>query len=521
MQVDASRRLGAQGRKGSIFSLISRSSTPPPERKLEVSIQLLDGRKMLVESDEKLTGHYLLRRIAFELGDAEKAKYLGLLAERSGEVPIWIDLSNPISKEIDDSCQRTLLLRIKFYPADPIKEMVPDTFARLLFYQLRHDLAVGRLLGKTEDQCALLAYAIKAEEDLDDVTATQIENGRLRKTRPMVPNFDKSMENEIKAVLIENINMTREAALNAFLKLATRMDTYGVEPFLGKDQHGNGICIGFNHRGLSFFKSSQRVNFFAWKSITVIDCYGKTLVMSVLLNGETRHIGFKCDSRNQALVLLYRLSEAASFYSTSGTTIKKKFSSGILKATKALAWSTESDPSTDGHKTPPCKITYLERTAFFRPALILSGNTADQNPTLPSANEVGETATNSPTPSEPNQPSHPAIVRPTINITPPDEDLPPLFIDVACSPFVENTLFSFLQSQGPRVSITDFRSSGSIASVCIKDFDGDQALAAEENADLQSQLSHQEIQSGEKEPKEHFFPKDPKMDRFVCEISNP
>uniref|UniRef100_A0A0R3WSI7 FERM domain-containing protein n=1 Tax=Hydatigena taeniaeformis TaxID=6205 RepID=A0A0R3WSI7_HYDTA len=65
------------------------------------------------------------------------------------------------------------------------------------------------------------------------------------------------------------------------LKVATRMDTYGIEPFDAKDQRGNGIAVGFNFKGLSVFKSSQQVNFFRWESMLTYECEKKTVVITI------------------------------------------------------------------------------------------------------------------------------------------------------------------------------------------------------------------------------------------------
>ncbi|VDL91768.1 unnamed protein product [Schistocephalus solidus] len=175
-----------------------------------------------------------------------------------------------------------------------------------------------------------------------------------------------------------------------------------------------------------------------------------------------------------------------------------------------LKRSTESDPPIDEQNNSSCKITYLERTELFRPVLIVSAVPNDQDLTNPSAKELEAHETESrvsPMPSEANSTSHPAIVLPKIDITGAVSDQVPLYTDVACSPFVENTLFSFVKSQGSRLNITDFRPSGSIASVCINDIDDDRALAIDKKEDLQGEVDHPNTDSEEKDSKAHFFPK--------------
>ncbi|KAL5965576.1 Band protein 2 [Taenia solium] len=233
-----------QSRKGSLFTLFNLASNERINETTDVDIQLFDGTKMRAFIDYKITGKILVNHIATELGDASKAKYLGLIIERP-------------AKGFD-----IIMVRIKFYPADPVSEMSSDCFANLLYYQLRHDLAVGRLLGKERDRCLLVAYSVQYEGGLGGVPRDKLLQYDIVRSKISPHSLDNSMQNQIKEYLQENYDISLHDALAAFLRVATRMDTYGIEPFDAKDQRGNGIAVGFNFKGLSVFKSSQQVNFF-------------------------------------------------------------------------------------------------------------------------------------------------------------------------------------------------------------------------------------------------------------------
>ncbi|VDN41430.1 unnamed protein product [Dibothriocephalus latus] len=131
------------------------------------------------------------------------------------------------------------------------------------------------------------------------------------------------------------------------------------------------------------------------------------------------------------------------------------------------------------------------------------------NPTEAPVKEEGEPVEKpslvSPTPSEANPPPKPAIVVPKIDITPPDAAPETVSKDDACSPFGENTLFIFMKSQGSQVNISDFHSTGSIASVCV---DADRAAEMAENEELHRDLDHPKTQPGEKDCEftfHHFY----------------
>ncbi|KAM3186129.1 hypothetical protein ACTXT7_004961 [Hymenolepis weldensis] len=328
-------------RKGSIFNLFNLSSNERLNETADVEIQLFDGTRMCALIDHRINGKTLLNHIASELGDVSKAKYLGLIIEPPGELPEWMDLCSSIAKEKSVKGFNVMMVRIKFYPADPVLEMKPDCFTNLLYFQLRHDLAVGRLLGKERDRCLMVAYSIRYEGGLKGISKDQLLDSVVVHSKISPNNLDNSMQNRIKEYLEEKYEISEEEALNSFLKVATRMDTYGIEPFDAKvlfninakcirlglksiishshydiliidldarliditalfalqrsdkgyfkicmieeenDQRGNGIAVGFNFRGLSVFKSSQQVNFFRWESMINYEWERKNVIITI------------------------------------------------------------------------------------------------------------------------------------------------------------------------------------------------------------------------------------------------
>lgn len=54
-----------------------------------------------------------------------------------------------------------------------------------------------------------------------------------------------------------------EAELN-FLKKASQLETYGIDPHPVKDHKGNQLYLGVNHSGILAFQGSRKTHHFKW-----------------------------------------------------------------------------------------------------------------------------------------------------------------------------------------------------------------------------------------------------------------
>ncbi|KAH9283001.1 Band 4.1-like protein 2 [Echinococcus granulosus] len=408
-----------QFRKGSLFTLFNLASNERINETTDVDIQLFDGTKMRAFIDHKITGKILVNHIATELGDATKAKYLGLIIEQPGEFPEWMDLNNSVAKEKAAKGFDIIMVRIKFYPSDPVSEMSSDFFANLLYYQLRHDLAVGRLLGKERDRCLLVAYSVQYEGGLGDIPRDKLLQYDIVRSKVSSHRLDNSMQNQIKEYLQENYDISPHDALTAFLRVATRMDTYGIEPFDAKDQRGNGIAVGFNFKGLSVFKSSQQVNFFRWESMLSYECEKKTVVITIKTRDVKKKIGFKCDSRANAMQLYRRLREASRFYRSGNMDYRSDSEKSHKIGSPNFSKSTDSEASDFSvNSSQTCQIKRI--SSFSRPQRFFTLSPPRASRKMIQL-QVSSTEAVTPT-NKPNFPLNCSPDVPTILLHPPDPD---------------------------------------------------------------------------------------------------
>jgi len=83
VDLEIEKRSGSSSRRPSLFQMLGLASSQSSSDKqyMDVTIHLYDGRKITAELTDKLTGHGLLDRIAYELGDQKKARYFLLIKE--------------------------------------------------------------------------------------------------------------------------------------------------------------------------------------------------------------------------------------------------------------------------------------------------------------------------------------------------------------------------------------------------------------------------------------------------------
>ncbi|KAF5402684.1 hypothetical protein PHET_03995 [Paragonimus heterotremus] len=122
----------------------------------------------------------------------------------------------------------------------------------------------------------------------------------------ILPNIPPEVLEHIRCHLTPLLGMSQTEAKDEFIRQACEVETYGMEPFQVMDQFNNGLCIGFNHIGISAFKNGERTDVFPWKIIKHVQRSKKHLVIVVPRGqGEVR-LGFKCYSIAEAKLLLSR-----------------------------------------------------------------------------------------------------------------------------------------------------------------------------------------------------------------------
>ncbi|XP_064619234.1 FERM domain-containing protein 5-like isoform X13 [Lineus longissimus] len=260
-----------------------------------------DSDPMQVTFQKETKGQWLLDYICKELNLVEKdyfgLRYIDADKQRSGVLPDaigpsqtewtrghshWLDPVKSVYKQLKNVNPMVLCFRVKFYPPDPmqLKEEITRYF---LFLQLRRDLHHGRLLCSQSEANQLAAYIIQSEVgDYDPVDHPPGYVGNFN----MLPKQTPKMEDRIAEIHKTLSGQVPSEAEASFLKKASTMDTYGVDPYQvkvghAKDQKSNQLYLGVTHLGIVTFQGNKRTHLFRWSQVNKIAFEGKMFIVHI------------------------------------------------------------------------------------------------------------------------------------------------------------------------------------------------------------------------------------------------
>ncbi|XP_074651901.1 FERM domain-containing protein 5-like isoform X3 [Tubulanus polymorphus] len=282
-----------------------------------------DSDPMQVTFQKDTKGQWLLDYICKELNLVEK-DYFGLRYVDSDKQRHWLDPIKTVYKQLKGVSPMVLCFRVKFYPLDPmlVKEEITRYF---LFLQLRRDLHHGRLLCTPTDANILAAYIVQSE--VGDYEPEDHQIGYVGEFN-MLPKQTPKMEERIAEIHKTLSGQVPSEAESNFLKKASTMDTYGVDPYQVKDQKGNQLYIGVTHLGIVTFQGSKRTHLFRWSQVNKIAFEGKMFIVHITLQEKKHACGFKCQSYAACRQLWRVAVEQQAFFTLTKASEASKVSSG-------------------------------------------------------------------------------------------------------------------------------------------------------------------------------------------------
>ncbi|CAG2116664.1 unnamed protein product [Medioppia subpectinata] len=254
-------------------------------------IRLLDDNEVLqTEFKREQKGQFLLDFVFKSLNLIER-DYFGLRFVDQNKQRNWLDPTRSIIKQVKGVDPIVFCFRVKFYAADPslLKEEITRYF---LYLQLRRDLLHGRLYCMPSDAAVLMAFVIQSE--LGDFDPEE-HVGEYVSEFKLLLNQTSKMETQVMDIHKNEMRgqTPAEAELN-FLKKASHLETYGIDPHPVKDQRGNQLYLGVNHSGILAFQGSRKTHHFKWSELQKITYESRMFIAHCLINDKKHLIGFKC-----------------------------------------------------------------------------------------------------------------------------------------------------------------------------------------------------------------------------------
>ncbi|XP_052100339.1 FERM domain-containing protein 5-like isoform X6 [Mytilus californianus] len=304
-----------------------------PQVEYQCTIRFLDDSEPIQLFFKKDTlGHSLFDQVCAKLNLVEK-DYFGLRYVDADKQRHWLDPLKAVYKQLKGVNPTVLCFRVKFYPADPMK--LHEEITRYhLFLQLRRDLHHGRLLCSPADANLLATYIVQSE--VGDYDPQDHPQGYVTEFK-MLPKQNSRQEEQIMELHKTLSGQVPAEAESNFLRKASTLDTYGVDPHQVKDQKGTSLYLGVTHQGIMTFHGSRRTQLYKWPQIKRIIFEGKMFILHVSTTEDEDQdkskkkqapVGYKCTTAAASKYLWRCAVEQQLFFTLANSEHPPKVKSG-------------------------------------------------------------------------------------------------------------------------------------------------------------------------------------------------
>ncbi|XP_057377452.1 FERM domain-containing protein 3-like [Daphnia carinata] len=263
-------------------------------------VRLLDDSEVIeCDIQPRCKAQYLLDYVCQQLDVVEK-DYFGLRYVDHHKQRKWFDFTKSVANQVRDAHNLVLCFRVKFYPPDPMR--LQEATRYQLYLQLKRDLQHGRLYSPGPGHDLAFLAALCLQEELGDYDPERHLPGYVSEMN-LVLNQSEKLENQVEEFHSGRVGalvgISASQAVNAFLKKAATLDTYGVDPHPVKDPRGARLYIGTNHSGVATFHNGRRTHHFRWIDISKLNYEGKMFIIHLIIMEDARTkkkhtVGFKC-----------------------------------------------------------------------------------------------------------------------------------------------------------------------------------------------------------------------------------
>nr|XP_050855450.1 FERM domain-containing protein 5 isoform X6 [Vespula vulgaris] len=249
------------------------------------TIRLLDDSEIIhCDFEPQHKGMYILEYVCKQLNILE-TDYFGLRYVDHCRQRHWLDLGKTAIKQVKDMDPILFSFRVKFYPPDPLR-LKEEITKYQVYQQLKRDLLHGRLYC-SPGEAALLAACI-VQSELGDYDPEMHEGNYISEHKLLLKQTETIEEKAMELHQSELKGFTQEEAETRFLGLASKLDTYAVDPHPVKDHRGTQLYLGINHCGILTFQGSRKTHHFRWSEVQKINYEGKMFIVHLTINEDVR-----------------------------------------------------------------------------------------------------------------------------------------------------------------------------------------------------------------------------------------
>ncbi|ROT73234.1 Tyrosine-protein phosphatase non-receptor type 14 [Penaeus vannamei] len=264
---------------------------------LVISVELLDKTTLECTLSADSTGQDCLRNVCQRLS-LHQHEFFGLryMSKKPYPKVRWVELDRPLKKQLDKYAQSPNLALAVLYYIHDVSLLQDDVTRSHYFLQVKQDVLEGKLRCNHEQAVLLASYSLQAEfgdHQPDRHTAEYLKDFML---------FPKQVvsEGEVAALLEAVVwqysslqSLAQALAETYYILEAQRLDGYGQETFMARDERGSEVYLGTSLIGIVVRPASGHTQFFyRWNDITNLVNNKRTFGIECQRTDETVHFTF-------------------------------------------------------------------------------------------------------------------------------------------------------------------------------------------------------------------------------------
>ncbi|VDO30686.1 unnamed protein product [Onchocerca flexuosa] len=210
----------------SFIGRISARTSLISTRDYKTTVQLLDDNETICQEFKKTSNAQIILDYICECLNIVEKDYFGLRYQDFNRHRYWMDLNKQIYKQVRGP-NVILRFRVRFYPSD-VNVLKEEITRYMLFVQLQRDLLHGRLYCPQNEAAVLGALALQSI--IGDYDAEERPKNYVAEYKLLLKQTEKLEEKIAESHKLFK-GLTPAEAEMEFLKRASKLDTYGFDPY--------------------------------------------------------------------------------------------------------------------------------------------------------------------------------------------------------------------------------------------------------------------------------------------------
>ncbi|KAM3721410.1 FERM domain-containing protein [Dirofilaria immitis] len=259
----------------SFISRISARTSLISAREYKTTVQLLDDNETICQEFKKTSNAQFILDYVCECLNIVEKDYFGLRYQDFSRHRYWMDLNKQIYKQVRGP-NVVLRFRVRFYPSD-VSVLKEEITRYMLFVQLQRDLLHGRLYCPQTEAAILGALALQSL--IGDYDAEERRKNYVAEYRLLFKQTEKLEEKIAESHKLFK-GLTPAEAEMEFLKRASKLDTYGFDPYTVVNKQKQTMYIGVTYRGIYIYHISRMIHHITWTELEKVDYVGKEIMIT-------------------------------------------------------------------------------------------------------------------------------------------------------------------------------------------------------------------------------------------------